>query len=407
MQEILVSITLFTAILLVLTALILGVRARLVNTGKVNIRINGDSDLEVAAGSKLLGTLADQGIFIPSACGGGGTCGQCKVAVLEGGGSLLPTEASTISKREAAEHQRLACQVTVDGDLDIHVPEEVFGVQKWECRVRSNDNVSTYIKELILELPIGEKMDFRAGGYIQIECPPHTLSYQDFNIAEEFRQEWQDYGLLKITSDVKEESIRAYSMANYPDEDEIVMLNVRVATPPPDLLGKVPTGVMSSFIFGLNSGDIVTVSGPYGEFFARDTSNEMIFIGGGAGMAPMRSHILDQLKRLKSGRKMTYWYGARSLREAFYVEELDQLAAEHENFEWHLALSDPATEDNWQGLVGFIHQVLLDNYLDHHPTPEECEYYMCGPPMMVSAVNKMLYDLGVEPENILFDDFGT
>ena len=407
MQEIFFSIILFTGLLLAMAAMILVVRARLVNTGEVTINVNGEKDLKVSAGSKLLGTLADAGIFVPSACGGGGTCAQCKAAVLEGGGSLLPTETSAISKREAAEHQRLACQVNVDGDMRIQVPEEVFGVKKWECGVRSNDNVATFIKELVLELPSGETLDFRAGGYIQIECPPHRLGYRDFDIADEFRGEWEQYGLLDIESEVKEATMRAYSMANYPDENDIVMLNVRVATPPPNLMGKVPTGIMSSYIFNLKPGDTVTVSGPYGEFFARNTDNEMVFIGGGAGMAPMRSHILDQLKRIASHRKLSYWYGARSMREAFYVEELSELAASHDNFEWHLALSDPLPEDNWNGHVGFIHQVLLDEYLDSHPAPEECEYYMCGPPMMVAAANKMLYDLGVEPENILFDDFGN
>ncbi len=407
MTEILLSVVLFTSILMLLAAAILWARVRLVNTGDVTIGINGGKDLIVPAGSKLLGTLADAGIFVPSACGGGGTCGQCKVKVLEGGGSLLPTESSAISKREAAEYQRLACQVTVSEDMQIQVPEEVFGVQKWQCRVRSNDNVSTYIKELVLKLPEGETLDFRAGGYIQIECPAHELKYSEFDIPPQFREEWEAYGLLELESKVKEPTMRAYSMASYPEENDIIMLNVRVATPPPDMMGKVPTGVMSSFIFGLKPGDTVTVSGPYGEFFARDTSNEMVFIGGGAGMAPMRSHVLDQLKRLGGHRKMSFWYGARSLREAFYVEELDLLAAEFENFEWHLALSDPMPEDNWDGMVGFIHQELFEHYLKNHPIPEECEYYMCGPPMMVSAVNKMLYDLGVEPENILFDDFGT
>jgi len=407
MQEIILATAVFTLLMLTLAGAILFVRARLVNTGAVTINVNGEKDLQVSAGSKLIGTLAEVGIFVPSACGGSGTCGQCRVAVLEGGGSLLPTEASLISKKEAAEHQRLACQVTVDGNMRIRVPEDVFGVRKWACRVRSNDNVSTYIKELVLELPAGQTLDFRAGGYIQIECPPHHLAYRDFEIGAEYRDEWERYGLFDLESDVKEAATRAYSMANYPEENDIIMLNVRVATPPPNLIGKVPTGIMSSYLFGLKPGDTVTVSGPYGEFFARDTDNEMVFIGGGAGMAPMRSHILDQLKRLKSRRKISYWYGARSLREAFYVEELDALAAEHDNFQWRLALSDPMPEDNWQGLTGFIHQVLHDEYLDTHPAPEECEYYMCGPPMMVSAVNKMLYDLGVEPENILYDDFGS
>jgi Na+-transporting NADH:ubiquinone oxidoreductase subunit F len=287
------------------------------------------------------------------------------------------------------------------------VPEDVFGVKKWECTVRSNDNVATFIKELVLQLPEGERLDFRAGGYIQIECPAHELSYADFDIGEEYREDWERFKLFELKSVVSEPTMRAYSMANYPEEDDIVMLNVRIATPPPGANGKIPPGIMSSWIFNLKPGDKVDVSGPYGEFFARETGNEMVFIGGGAGMAPMRSHIFDQLKRLGSDRRITFWYGARSLREAFYVEELDELEKQHENFTWHLALSDPLPEDEWMGLEGFIHTVLYEHYLKDHPAPEDCEYYMCGPPMMIDAVNRMLDDLGVEPENILFDDFGT
>ncbi len=406
MLEIILSVALFTGILLVLTLLILQVRARLVQQGDVHIIANDERDLTVAAGDRLLGTLADAGILVPSACGGGGTCGQCKVKVLEGGGSLLPTEASLISKREAAEGERLACQVTVTQNLRIQIPDDVFGVKKWQCKVRSNDNVATFIKELVLELPDGEILDFKAGGYIQIECLPHRLSYATFDIKGEYRAEWESYGLLKLESDVKEPAMRAYSMANYPEENDIIMLNVRIATPPPDA-PKAPTGIMSSYIFNLKPGDLVTVSGPYGEFFAKDTDAEMVFIGGGAGMAPMRSHIFDQLKRLRSGRKITFWYGARSLREAFYVEEFDELAARHPHFSWHLALSDPLPEDNWQGLTGFIHEVLYKDYLQQHPAPEDCEYYMCGPPMMNAAVIKLLDDLGVDEENVLLDDFGN
>ncbi len=406
MLEILLSVALFTGILLVLTLLIQQVRARLVPQGDVHIVANEERDLAVPAGDKLLGTLANVGIFVPSACGGGGTCGQCKVKVLEGGGSLLPTETSLISKREAAEGERLACQVTVTQNMRIHIPEDIFGVKKWECTVRSNDNVATFIKELVLQLPAGEILDFKAGGYIQIECPPHTLSYASFDIEAEYRDEWERYGLFKLRSEVKESVLRAYSMANYPEENDIVMLNVRIATPPPDA-PKAPPGIMSSYIFNLKPGDTVTVSGPYGEFFARDTDAEMVFIGGGAGMAPMRSHIFDQLNRLKSRRKMTFWYGARSLREAFYVEHFDTLARTHDNFRWHLALSDPQPEDHWQGLTGFIHEVLYTEYLEQHPAPEDCEYYMCGPPMMNAAVIKLLDDLGVDEENILLDDFGN
>jgi len=406
MQEILYSVVVFTTLLVLLVLMILWVRARLVPQGEVVIRVNGERDVKAPAGGRLLGILADAEIFVPSACGGGGTCGQCRVRVERGGGSLLPTEASLISKKEAALGDRLACQVVVTQEMDIHVAEDIFGVKKWECTVRSNDNVATFIKELVLELPAGELIDFKAGGYIQIECPPHELSYSDFDIGEEYRAEWVQYDLFKLRSIVKEPTMRAYSMASYPEEKDIIMLNVRIATPPPQSNGNVPPGVMSSFIFNLKPGDKVMVSGPYGEFLARNTDNEMIFIGGGAGMAPMRSHIFDQLKRLNSKRKISFWYGARSLREAFYQEEFDELAAKHENFSWHLALSSPSPEDNWTGLVGFIHTVLYENYLKEHPAPEDCEYYLCGPPMMNAAINRLLEDLGVEKENVLFDDFG-
>ncbi|MDH3924444.1 MAG: NADH:ubiquinone reductase (Na(+)-transporting) subunit F [Xanthomonadales bacterium] len=407
MAEIFFSIMVFSIILLLLTVLILWVRSRLVPHGDITITVNGKKELRAPAGGRLLGTLADADIFVPSACGGGGTCGQCRVRVLEGGGSLLPTEASLISKREAAEGERLACQVAVSGNLEIQVPEDVFGVKKWQCTVRSNDNVATFIKELVLELPAGETLDFKAGGYIQIECGPHQLDYSTFDIGDEFVEDWRKFGLLDIRSVVTEPAIRAYSMANYPEENNIVMLNVRIATPPPGAGDKIPTGVMSSYIFNLKPGDPVTISGPYGEFLAKDTDAEMVFIGGGAGMAPMRSHIFDQLKRLHSSRKISFWYGARSMREAFYVDEFDELERMHENFKWNLALSDPLPEDHWDGMVGFIHEVLYENYLKDHPAPEDCEYYMCGPPMMIAAVERLLYDLGVEEENVLFDDFGN
>jgi len=406
MQEILYSVILFTSILLLLALLILWVRARLVPQGDVSIKVNGELDLTAPTGGRLLGTLADAGIFVPSACGGGGTCGQCRIKVLKGGGSLLPTETSLISKREAATGERLACQVAVSQDLEVQVADDVFGVKKWQCIVRSNDNVATFIKELVLELPAGETLDFKAGGYIQIECPEHELSYSTFDIGAEFLDDWKRFGLLELKSVVKEPAIRAYSMANYPLENEIVMLNVRIATPPPGAGSKVPTGVMSSYIFNLKAGDEVTVSGPYGEFLAKDTNAEMVFIGGGAGMAPMRSHIFDQLKRLNSKRRITFWYGARSLREAFYVDDFNELETQHDNFSWHLALSDPMPEDDWSGLTGFVHNVLFENYLKDHPAPEDCEYYMCGPPMMIAAVVHLLEDLGVEEDNVLFDDFG-
>ena len=406
MQEIIVGVVLFTGIIIGLSIIILLARSQLVASGDVTINVNGERELAVPAGGKLLSALTAQELFLPSACGGGGTCGQCRVSVLEGGGSLLPTEASHVSKREAAEGQRLACQVAVDQDMRIEVPEDVFGVNKWECTVRSNDNVATFIKELVVELPEGETMDFRAGGYIQIECPAYRLSYRDIDIPDQFRDDWERFHLFDLESVVDQPDLRAYSMANYPDENDIVMLNVRIATPPPNAPDGTPPGIMSSYVFGLKSGDKVMVSGPYGDFFAKDTDAEMVFVGGGAGMAPMRSHILDQLLRLKTDRKISFWYGARSLREAIYRKEFDELAAKHDNFDWHLALSDPLPEDNWEGLTGFVHNVLLDNYLADHPTPEDCEYYMCGPPVMNAAVISMLDSQGVDEENILLDDFG-
>ena len=406
MQEVIYSVLVFTTLLLLLVLTILWVRSRLVPQREVTIRVNDDRDIKVQSGGRLHGLLADAGIFVPSACGGGGTCGQCRVKVKRGGGGLLPTETSLISKKEAAQGERLACQVVVTQDMEIQVAEDVFGVKKWECTVRSNDNVATFIKELVLQLPPGELIDFKAGGYIQIECPPHELDYSNFEIGEEYLADWIQLELMKLHSKVTVPSTRAYSMASYPEEKDIIILNVRIATPPPQLQGKVPTGVMSSYIFNLKAGDKVMVSGPYGEFLARETQNEMIFIGGGAGMAPMRSHIFDQLKRIKTQRKISFWYGARSLREAFYQEEFDELAETHENFNWNLALSDPLPEDNWTGLVGFIHSVLYENYLKDHPAPEDCEYYLCGPPMMNAAITRLLEDLGVEKENVLFDDFG-
>ncbi len=395
----------FTAIVMSLVFIILVARSRLVATGQVNILINDEKTIQAPVGSKLLGALSEAKLFVASACGGGGTCGQCKVKVHEGGGVLLPTESSHINKREAATGERLSCQVAVKQDMRIEVPEEVFGVKRWKCRVRSNRNVATFIKELGLELPAGEDMKFRAGGYIQIEAPAHHLSYADIEVPEQFRGDWERFDLFKLESTVEEPVMRAYSMANYPDEKGVVMLNVRVATPPPRMDG-VPPGLMSSYIFKLKEGDEVTISGPYGDFFAKDTKNEMLFIGGGAGMAPLRAHIFDQLKRLRSDRKISYWYGARSRREMFYHEEFEELSKRHENFAWHVALSDPLPEDEWQGYTGFIHQVLYEEYLKDHPAPEDIEYYICGPPMMNQAVLKMLFDLGVEKENILLDDFG-
>ena len=405
MQTFSLGVLLFSLIVLALVAIIMVARSRLVSSGNVNITINGEKTISVPAGGKLLQTLAAAELFVPSACGGGGTCAQCRVRIHEGGGSILPTEESHITKREAARGDRLSCQVAVKQDMQVEVPEEVFGVKKWECTVRSNENVATFIKNLVLELPEGEDVNFRAGGYIQIEAPAHKVKYSDFAVEEEYREDWDKFNIWQYESSLDEPIERAYSMANYPDEKGLIMLNVRIATPPPRTEG-IPPGKMSSYIFNLKPGDKVTISGPFGEFFARETPKEMVFIGGGAGMAPMRSHIFDQLKRLKSKRKISFWYGARSMREAFYTEEYDQLQAENENFKWHLALSDPQPEDNWTGLKGFIHNVLYENYLKDHPAPEDCEFYMCGPPMMNAAVIKMLVDLGVEQENILLDDFG-
>jgi Na+-transporting NADH:ubiquinone oxidoreductase subunit F len=406
MREILFSILIFTGTLTAIGAVILWVVARLVPKGTVHIRVNNERDITAPSGKKLISALADAGIFVPSACGGGGTCGQCRARVLKGGGELLPIEAALITRRQAREGERLACQVTVFQDMDVHVSDDVFGVKKWNCTVRSNRNVATFIKELVLALPPGEEIDFKAGGYVQLECPPHDLRYADFDIDAQYRGDWERYGLFELESHVKKTTTRAYSMASYPEEKDVIILNVRIATPPPDKYGKVPTGIMSSYIFNLKPGDQIVASGPFGEFMARDTDNEMVFIGGGAGMAPMRSHIYDQLKRLHSKRRMSFWYGARSLREAFYIEEFEKLQAEHENFSWHLALSDPLEEDNWHGPVGFIHDVLFEMYLKDHPAPEDCEYYLCGPPLMIAAVKRLLEELGVEDDNILFDDFG-
>ena len=319
---------------------------------------------------------------------------------------MLPTEKSQISRGETREGCRLSCQVKLKGDVEIALPEDIFGVRQWKCRVRSNDNVATFIKELVLELPAGEDVPFRAGGYIQIECPPHVAEYKNFDIGEDYRGDWDKFDMWRYVSKVKESVVRAYSMANYPGEEGIIMLNIRIASPPPRGPEGIPPGKMSSWTFDLKPGDEVTISGPYGEFFAKETSNEMVFVGGGAGMAPMRSHIFDQFRRLATGRKISFWYGARSYREAFYNDDFDEIQADFPNFKWNLALSEPLPEDNWTGYTGFIHQVLLDKYLSDHPAPEEIEYYLCGPPMMISACQNMLAGLGVEPENIAFDDFG-
>ena len=402
---IILGVVMFTGVVLALVAFIIMARSRLVSSGAVKIEINGEKTIEVSAGDKLLQTLAANNIFLASACGGGGSCAQCKCVVSDGGGSILPTEEAHFTPREAKAGWRLSCQVPVKQDMKIHVPEEVFGVKQWECTVESNPNVATFIKELTLKLPEGESVDFRAGGYVQLEAPPHHVKFSDFDVEEKYRGDWEHFGFFKLESKTDEPVIRAYSMANYPEEKGIVKFNIRIATPPPRTQG-LPPGQMSSYVFSLKPGDKIMVYGPFGEFFAKDTDKEMVFIGGGAGMAPMRSHIFDQLKRLNSKRKMTFWYGARSLREMFYQDEYDMLARENDNFAWHVALSEPQPEDNWDGLTGFIHNVLYEQYLKDHEAPEDCEYYMCGPPMMNAAVIKMLHDLGVEDDHIFLDDFG-
>lgn len=405
---IVLGIAAFTLVALLIVGVLLFARSKLVNSGSVKIIVNGDESqpIECAAGSTLLATLADKKIFIPSACGGGGTCAQCLVNIDEGGGDLLPTEEGHISRGMAKEGCRLSCQVKVKNDMRIRVPDSVFSVKKWECDVVSNGNVATFIKEFKVRLPEGEKIDFTSGDYIQIEIPPHDVSYKDFVVEDEYREDWDKFDLWRYRSVTTDTVERAYSMANYPAEgDDIVMLNVRIASPPPRL-PDVPPGKGSSYIFDQKPGDKVTISGPFGEFHIKPTEREMIFIGGGAGMAPLRSHIMRMLVTEKTDRKMSYWYGARSLREMFYVDDFDKLQAENDNFKWHVALSEPLPEDNWEGHTGFIHQVVLENYLANHPAPEECEYYLCGPPMMNQAVLRMLDDLGVDPEMIDLDDFG-
>ena len=406
MTTILLGVAMFTVVIVGLVVVLLVAKAQLVNSEAVTITINGEKDITVPAGGTLLGALAAEKIFIPSACGGKGSCGVCLVHVHEGGGAMLPTEGTFINRGQAREGCRLSCQVKVKQSMKIEVEPEIFSVRKWKCTVTSNDNVATFIKELKLALPEGESVPFRAGGYIQIECPPHVAKYKDFDIDEEYRGDWDKFDMWRYTSTVTEPVERAYSMANYPDEAGMILLNVRIASPPPRGPDGIPPGVMSSYIFNLKPGDEVTISGPFGEFFAQETEREMVFVGGGAGMAPMRSHIFDQFRRLKTNRKVSFWYGARSLREAFYGDEFDEIAKDFPNFKWHLALSDAQPEDNWEGHTGFIHQVLLKEYLQDHPAPEDCEYYMCGPPMMNKAVIDMLVDMGVEPENIRLDDFG-
>jgi len=405
-MAILYGVLIFTGVVLALVAIILTSREFLVPKGNVKISVNGQTEIEVPAGGKLMNALGEKGILVSSACGGGGTGAQCIVKVLEGGGDILDTEKGHINKREAREGCRLSCQVAVKQDMVVEVPHEALETKKWECVVRSNDNVATFIKELVLELPTGEDVNFKAGGYIQIEAPPHELSYKDFEIQEEYHPDWDKFDVWRYKSKVDDTTIRAYSMANYPGEKGIIMLNVRVASPHPRAPEGTPPGKMSSYIFNLKPGDKVTISGPYGEFFIKETEAEMLYVGGGAGMAPLRSHIFELFKNLKTGRKVSYWYGGRSARELFYVEEFRALEKEFPNFQFNIALSEPMPEDNWDGYVGFIHQVVIDNYLQDHPAPEDIEFYFCGPPIMNKCVQQMCDDFGVEPENVAFDDFG-
>ncbi len=399
------GVAMFTGTVLALVFVIMFARTLLIASGRINIVVNGDADksLQVDTGSKLLSALANQDIFLSSACGGGGTCGQCRCQVISGGGSILSTEEGHFNRGEIRDQWRLACQVAVKQDMKINIPEDAFGVQRWECTVLSNKNVATFIKELVIGLPEGADVDFRAGGFVQLEAPSHRVDYKEIDVEDEYRSDWDRYKVWNNVSETDETVIRAYSMANYPEEKGILKFNIRVALPPPGT--DFPPGKMSSYVFNLKPQDKLTVFGPYGDFFVKDTDNEKIWIGGGAGMAPLRSHLFDELKRKRTSYKASFWYGARSLREMFYSEDFDSLS-QHENFQWHVALSDPQPEDQWDGLTGFIHQVVYDQYLKDHPSPEDCEYYLCGPPPMISAVLKMLNDLGVEPENILLDDFG-
>ena len=406
MLEIGFGIVVFTTIVTSLTLVILLVRARLAPSGAALIVINDKREVRTVTGGKLLDALAEAGVHLPSSCGGVGTCGQCRLKVLEGAGDPLPTETSRMNRREIAEGGRLACQVAIRGYMKVEIPDVVLGAKQWQCRVRSSQNVASLIKEVVLELPQGETLDFRAGDYVIFDCPPHRTSFRDFEIGEAFQAVWNRLDLWRLEGASTTQTPRAYSLANGPGETNLVRLVVRIALPPPTAPADTPPGVVSSYIFGLKSGDEATISGPFGSFFATESDREMIFIGGGAGMAPMRAHILEQLEHLKSDRMISFWYGARSLQELFYQAEFDRLTEMYGNFRWQAALSAPLPEDNWNGPTGFIHEVLFREYLEDRPAPEECEYYICGPPMMVKAVRAMLDNLGVDPENIFFDDFG-
>lgn len=403
---IITSVVVFTVVIMALVTILMAAAKKLVPQGFAKLSINeGSREIDVKPGTSLLSALSNEQIFLPSACGGGGTCAMCKCKVLEGGGELLPTEAGQVTKAEAKEGVRLACQLKVKESMVLDIEPEILDIKKYECTVRSNENVATFIKELVVELPKGEKLDFRAGGYIQIDVPAYKdLEYKNFEIGDEYRQDWDQFKMFDLVANNDEDCFRAYSMASFPLEDDIIMLNIRIATPPPGT--DYPPGICSSYVFDLKPGDKITISGPYGEFFAQETEREMCFIGGGAGMAPMRSHIFDQLKRIKSDRKITFWYGGRSKRELFYMDEFKQLEEEFPNFSLHVALSDPLPEDNWEGSTGFIHQVCLEEYMDKHDDPTEVEFYLCGPPIMLQCVNEMVDELGVEPEMVRADDFG-
>ena len=406
------SLVVFLLVILLLVVILLVAKQYLVASGDVTITINGEKEVIAPAGSTLLNTLSSQNIFLPSACGGGGSCAQCKCQVIEGGGEILPTETVHFTRKEIKDNWRLGCQVKVKNDVKIKMDESILGVKKWECEVVSNKNVATFIKEFVVKLPEGEHLNFISGGYIQIDIPKYDLKFTDFAIEEQFRGDWDKFKMWDLACKNEEETMRAYSMANYPAEGDIVMLNVRIATPPFDRASggwmNVKPGIASSYIFNLKPGDKVMVSGPFGEFHPLlNTKREMLYIGGGAGMAPLRSHVLHLLNTLKiSDRKITYWYGARSKKEIFYEEDFRKLEREFPNFTFNIALSEPQPEDNWTGMVGFIHQVIHDEYLSKHDAPEDVEYYMCGPGPMAKAVEKMLWDLGVPREMLMFDDFG-
>jgi len=407
---ILLSIAVFLTIILALVLVLLLARKKLTPQGKVKLTINDEKEIEVEPGNTILTTLSNNDVYLPSACGGGGTCGLCKCQVLEGGGSILPTETGFFSRKEQQNYWRLGCQVKIRNDMKIKVPDEVMGIKKWECEVVSNKNVATFIKEFVVKLPEGEDLDFKPGGYVQIDVPKIEVDFKDIEVDERFREDWDQFNMWDLKMKNSEETFRAYSMANHPAEGNIVKLNIRIATPPWDrskgAFKNVNPGICSSYIFSRKPGDKVSLSGPYGEFFIKDTDREMVYIGGGAGMAPLRSHIFHLFHTLKTDRKVSYWYGARSKQEVFYEDEFRKIEKEFPNFSFHLALSEPKEEDNWDGLTGFIHQVVYDEYLSKHEEPEEIEYYLCGPPVMNDAVQDVLYNLGVPDEMIDFDDFG-